>query len=485
MTSEAMIIILVAALCITAAAVIVCIYVLNRALKKSGAGSISEGLLKNLAAKDDIRLLQDDNERTRAASERQAKQGRDELALRLDAVRDSISKSFFEFNETQARQWALIAQQMNTLRDAMAKNFILFNEAQAKQWDTMGQRIDGMSASNTERLEKIRVTVDEQLQKLQSSNEKKLDEMRGVVDEKLSKTLEERLGQSFKQVSDQLEQVYKSLGEVRSLSKDMGDIKNIFKNVKTRGTWGEVQLASLLEQMLTPEQYAANIKVRQGSDDNVEFAIKLPGQDDAASVVWLPIDSKFPMEDYERMMEAVERSDAEAMAQASKALEMRVVSQARTIRDKYINPPATTDFAILFVPIESLFAEILRRPGLSERLQREFHVTVAGPTTLAALLNSLRMGFRTLALQKSSSQVWKLLGAIKKQFGVFAENLMKVERNLELASKGVKEASNRTSLIQNRLDKVQELPIHEANQLLPLQMAAGDDSDYENNDMSL
>ena len=440
----------VISLVIAAISIAMCIYVV-RLVRKSGQGL--DAIFKNLAIKDDIRTLHDDNERARSATERQAKENREEIAQRLDAVKDS-----------------------------MVNSFTAFIESQIKQWDTMGQRIENMSTKNADRLETIRNTVDKQLQTLQNNNEKKLDEMRGVVDEKLTKTLDNRLGQSFKQVSEQLEQVYKSLGEVKTLSKDMGDIKNIFKNVKTRGTWGEVQLASLLEQMLTPEQYASNIKLRSGSDDNVEFAIKLPGPDDTSDVVWLPIDSKFPMEDYERMMDAVEKSDADVMAAAAKALEARVVGQARSIRDKYINPPITTDFAILFVPVESLFAEILRRPGLSERLQQEFHVTVAGPTTLAALLNSLRMGFRTLAIQKSSGEVWKLLGAVKKQFGTFAENLATVEKNLERATKGVQTASTRTHLIQRKLDKVEELPIHEAAQLLPISLSDIEDDVEENTD---
>ncbi len=438
----------VISLVIAAITIAMCIYVVRLA-RRPGQGL--DALFKNLATKDDIRTLHDDNERARSATERQAKESREEIAQRLDSVRDSLVNSFTAFTESQI-----------------------------KQWDTMGQRIENMSTKNADRLEAIRNTVDKQLQALQNNNEKKLDEMRGVVDEKLTKTLDNRLGQSFKQVSEQLEQVYKSLGEVKTLSKDMGDIKNIFKNVKTRGTWGEVQLASLLEQMLTPEQYASNIKLRSGSDDNVEFAIKLPGPDDTTEVVWLPIDSKFPMEDYERMMDAVEKSDADVMAAAAKALEARVVGQARSIRDKYINPPITTDFAILFVPVESLFAEILRRPGLSERLQQKFHVTVAGPTTLAALLNSLRMGFRTLAIQKSSGEVWKLLGTVKKQFGTFAENLATVEKNLERATKGVQTASTRTHLIQRKLDKVEELPIHETDQLLPISLSDIEDDVDEN-----
>jgi DNA recombination protein RmuC len=292
--------------------------------------------------------------------------------------------------------------------------------------------------------------------------------MRQTVDEKLQGALEQRLGESFKLVSERLDQVHRGLGEMQALATGVGDLKRVLTNVKTRGTWGEVQLGALLEQMLTPDQYASNVRVKPRSEDFVEYAVKLPGPGDSSRPVWMPIDSKFPMEDYHRLEDAVERGDAEALALAVKALEARVLSQARDIRDKYIAPPETTDFAILFLPVESLFAEILRRPGLCERLQRDYRVTVAGPTTLAALMNSLRMGFKTLAIQKRSSEVWELLGAVKRQFSRFADSLEAVQKHLDRASNTVRDASNYTNQIQRRLDRVEELPSTDAEKLLPV-----------------
>ncbi len=412
----------------------------HRAGRRQGEEQLS---LDMRALKDEFVRLEGnartESEHTRTALERQNKENRDELGQRTESLQITLMKTIVDFSDSQTRQL-----------------------------EAMQKRVDEMVARNDGHFERVRGTLEEKVRLMQEGNEKKLDEMRQVVDEKLQKTLEERLGNSFKLVSDQLEQVYKNLGEMKSLSKDMGDIKNIFKNVKTRGTWGEVQLAALLEQMLTADQYAANVKVRPRSDELVEFAIRLPGPDDSAKPVWLPIDSKFPMEDYQRLEDAVERSDSDALAQASRALEVRILQQARDIRDKYIFPPETTDFAILFLPVESLFAEVLRRPGLCERLQREYRVTVAGPTTLAALLNSLRMGFKTLAIQKRSGEVWELLGAVKRQFGRFADSLEAVQKHLDRASNTVRDASNYSNQIQKRLDRVEELPATEAEKLLPM-----------------
>jgi DNA recombination protein RmuC len=425
------------------AAIVACILA-AAAAKKAGQTETEEILLREFKAVRDenARLehnIREEAERTRVSGERTNKDNRDELAQRTDSFRVAMLASFNDFTE-----------------------------GQRKQFDSIVQRVDDMTQRNDQSFEKIRGTMEEKVRMLQEGNEKKLDEMRMVVDEKLQRTLEERLGTSFKLVSDQLEQVYKNLGEMRNLSKDMGDIKNIFSNVKTRGTWGEVQLGALLEQMLTPEQYSANVRVKARSDEVVEYAVKLPGPGDNNKPVWMPIDSKFPMEDYNRLEDAVEQGDGEAMAMATKALETRVLQQARDIRDKYIAPPETTDFAILFLPVESLFAEILRRPGLCERLQRDYRVTVAGPTTLAALLNSLRMGFRTLAIQKRSSEVWELLGAVKRQFGRFADSLEAVQKHLDRASNTVRDASSYTNQIQRRLDRVEELPATEAEKLLPV-----------------
>jgi DNA recombination protein RmuC len=299
--------------------------------------------------------------------------------------------------------------------------------------------------------------------------EKKLEEMRLTVDEKLQGTLEKRLGESFKLVSERLEQVHKGLGEMQVLASGVGDLKKVLSNVKVRGTWGEIQLGNLLEQMLTPEQFGHNVQIRKGSGEIVEFAIRLPG-DDVASVVWLPVDSKFPREDYERVQSAQDRGDAEGAEAASKQLEAQIRRCARDIRDKYIHPPDSTDFAILFLPVESLFAEALRRPGLIDGLQREFRVTVAGPTTLAALLNSLQMGFRTLAIQKRSSEVWKVLGAVKSEFGKFGEILDKVGKKLQEAQNTIGDAATKSRTIERKLRNIEELPAPEASGVLELGM---------------
>src|SRR5690606_17748789 len=263
----------------------------------------------------------------------------------------------------------------------------------------------------------LRESVEKRLGDLQQGNEKKLEEMRLTVDEKLHKTLEQRLSDSFRQVSERLELVHKGLGEMQSLAAGVGDLKRVLTNVKTRGTWGEIQLGTLLEQVLTPEQYERNVATRGGSRERVEFAIKLPGRDDKP--LWLPIDCKFPLEDYQRLQEAQEAVDPVAVEAASKALESRVRLEAKTIAEKYVDPPNTSDFALLYLPIEGLYAEVLRRPGLFDALQRDYRVTVCGPTTLTAIRNSLQMGFRTLAIEKRSSEVWEILGAVKTEFGKF------------------------------------------------------------------
>ncbi len=294
-----------------------------------------------------------------------------------------------------------------------------------------------------------------------------LDEMRNTVNEKLQSTLEQRLSASFEQVTNRLEQVHKGLGEMQTLAHGVGDLKRVLTNVKTRGTWGEVQLGALLAQVLSPEQYAANVATKPASAERVEFAIRLPGaQEDGGECVWLPVDAKFPKEDYERLADAADRGDGEAVELAARDLETRVKTCARDIRDKYVHPPSTTDFAILFLPTEGLYAEVLRRPGLAELLQREFRVNVAGPTTLAAMLNSLQMGFRTLAIQKRSGEVWTVLGAVKTEFGKFGEVLQVVKKKLDQASDTIDRASTRTRVIERKLHGVQTLPAHEASALL-------------------
>jgi DNA recombination protein RmuC len=325
-----------------------------------------------------------------------------------------------------------------------------------------------MGETLEKRVGDVRDAVDSRLREIQTENARKLEEMRATVDEKLQGTLEKRLGESFRLVSERLEAVHQGLGEMQSLANGVGDLKKVLGNVKTRGTWGEVQLGALLDQMLVRGQYEENVATRPGGSERVEFAVKLPGAEDAAPPVWLPIDAKFPLEDYQRLVDAQEHGDPAAAEEASRALEARVVQEARRIRDKYVHPPSTTDFAILFLPTEGLYAEVLRRAGLVDRLQRDHRVTVAGPTTLAAVLNSLQMGFRTLAIQKQSSEVWRLLGAVKTQFGQFGGLLEKVERKLDEASKTVGDATRKSRHIERRLGRVDALPAGESQRWLTL-----------------
>lgn len=305
-------------------------------------------------------------------------------------------------------------------------------------------------------LERVRDVVEARLKSLQDDNSQKLEKMRETVDEKLHSTLEKRLGESFKLVSDRLEKVHQGLGEMQTLASGVGDLKKVLTNVKTRGMWGEIQLGNLLDQILTPEQYEKNIVTKKGSRDPVEFAVKFPGRD--GHVTFLPIDAKFPCEDYQRLQEAQEQVNVALIEELGKAIESRIKMEAKNIRDKYIDPPFTTDFGILFLPTEGLYAEVLRRPGFSETLQRDYRVMIAGPTTIAALLNSLQMGFRTLAVEKRASEVWSLLGVVKTEFTIFGDILDKTQKKLQEASNTIETAASKSRTIENKLKKVQELP---------------------------
>ena len=333
--------------------------------------------------------------------------------------------------------------------------------------DTLTEQLGKLSEANERRLNEVRQAVDARLLALQEGNEKKLDQMRATVDEKLHATLEQRLGESFKQVADRLDQVHKGLGEMQTLARDVGSLSRVLNNVKTRGIFGETQLAGLLEQVFTPEQYAANVATVPGSNERVEFAIRLPGQRSDGVPLWLPIDAKFPREDYERLLDAQERADPLAVEAAAKAIETQLRKEAKTIREKYVAPPHTTDFGILFVPTEGLYAEALRRPGLLEALQREFKVMLVGPTTLLATLTSLQMGFRTLALEKRSAEVWEVLGAVKTEFGKFGDVLAKTKKKLAEASDTIDAAAVRTRAMERRLRGVESLPEPRAAELLP------------------
>jgi DNA recombination protein RmuC len=356
-------------------------------------------------------------------------------------------------------QQQFIAQARST-REEQAQGLQRFGETQRA---ALAQLVE----TQTRQAETLRGVVEAGLQALRSENAEKLEQMRRTVDEKLHETLEKRLGESFKLVSDRLEQVHKGLGEMQTLATGVGDLKRVLSNVKTRGIFGETQLAALLEQVLTVDQYAANVATRPASSERVEFAIRLPGRGGDDQPVWLPVDAKFPREDYERLLEAQERADPAAAEIAALALERRLREEAKTISAKYVEPPHTTDFAILFLPTEGLYAEALRRPGLFEAVQREHRVTLAGPTTLLALLNSLQMGFRTLAIEKRSSEVWQVLGAVKTEFGKFGDVLDKVKKKLDEASTQIEQTGVRSRAITRRLREVQALPGSETEQLLP------------------
>jgi DNA recombination protein RmuC len=327
-------------------------------------------------------------------------------------------------------------------------------------------QLDRLTKANEDKLAEMRATLEAKLKELQTGNEAKLEQMRLTVDEKLHKTLETRLGESFKLVSERLEAVHKGLGDMQTLAADVGNLQKVLTNVKARGTWGEVQLENLLEQMLTADQYTKNVATKPGSNERVEFAIRLPGRGGDDQPVLLPIDAKFPREDYERLLEAEDRADPVAAEAAARQLEVRIRDEARKIHEKYIAPPHTTDFGLLFLPIEGLYAEVLRRPGLTDRLQREYRVTVAGPTTLAALLNSLQMGFRTLAIEKRSSEVWQVLGAVKTEFGKFGELLAKTKKQLDTVSSTLGDAESKTRTIERKLRNVEQLSDTQAQALL-------------------
>jgi DNA recombination protein RmuC len=328
------------------------------------------------------------------------------------------------------------------------------------------ERLSALTQSNEQRLDTIRVTLEQRLEVLRGDNAQKLEQMRATVDEKLHATLEQRLGESFKLVSDRLEQVHKGLGEMQSLAAGVGDLKKVLTNVKTRGTWGEVQLENLLEQILTPAQYDKNVITRPGSNERVEFAIRLPGRDLDGAPCLLPIDAKFPLADYQQLIEAQERGEPLAVESFAKALERRIKDQAADIHAKYIAPPHTTDFALLYLPVEGLYAEVLRRPGLTDAIQRDYRVNVAGPTTLAAMLNSLQMGFRTLAIEQRSSEVWKRLGLVKTEFAKFGEALAATKKKLEQASNSIGDAEVRTRAIARQLRDVEALPAAEVERAL-------------------
>ena len=371
----------------------------------------------------------------------------------------------------QSQQSAASLQQLLTQQMGQASG------NQAEQLKQFSDVLHRTSSLLNQQLEQLRASVESRLKDLQQDNASKLEQMRVTVDEKLHATLEQRLGESFKLVSERLEQVYRGLGEMQNLASGVGDLKRVLTNVKTRGTWGEIQLESLLEQMLTADQFSKNIKPVPGSSAIVEFAVRLPGRSDDDKPVWLPIDAKFPKEQYERLLDAFDAADAEAVAVSGKALETAVKLSAKTIADKYLCPPHTTDFAILFLPTEGLYAEIAKRAGLVDSLQRDFRVTIAGPVTLTALLNALQLGFRTLALEKRSSEVWTILGAVKTEFGKFGDILAKTKDTLERAAKNIEQAETRSRQMERKLKTVEALPADQASLLLEVALPLLDEGD--------
>lgn len=387
------------------------------------------------------------SERMEAMLREELRQSREEWKLNREELkqnRQEISRSIGEF---RAEISGTLNRSIQQMQDTLHKNLLTGNELQREKFENMARTQENL----------IQTT------------EKRLDEMRIMVEEKLQKTLNERIGQSFEIVRNQLENVQKGLGEMKNLAQDVGGLKKVLSNVKMRGTFGEVQLAALLEQLLSPEQYATNVKTKKGGTEFVEFAICLPGKDDTNSTVYLPVDAKFPKDIYEQYQDAFEAGDACLIESASRQLENTIKKMARDIHDKYIDPPATTDFAILFLPFESIYAEVIRRTQLVELLQRDFKIAVTGPTTLGAILNSLQMGFRTLAIQKRTSEVWTILGAVKTEFGKFGGLLEKVQKNLQTAGDQLEEVmGKRTRAIERKLRQVEELPAEESKKFLSL-----------------
>ena len=401
-------------------------------------------------------------------------------AAALDGRIDRLERELRQAIDASASRGSMeIGSRMAQLQDALMAHVTQITGVQAEQLGAYGramqQQLGDLTASIQRHLSEVRATLETRIQSLQQGNESRLEQMRATVEEKLQSTLEARLGESFRLVSERLEQVHKGLGEMQALAAGVGDLKRVLGNVKSRGVFGEVQLAALLDQVLLPDQFAANIATRPGSNERVDFAIRLPGRGGDATV-WLPIDAKFPTEDYERLIAAQERADSAGAEEAGRALEARVRAEARAMRDKYIEPPHTTDFAVLFLPTEGLFAEVLRRPGLAEVLNRERRVVVAGPTTLYAMLNTLQMGFRTLAIEQRSSEVWQVLGAVKTEFARFGDWLGRVREQVGVVSRTLDQADMRTRQMQRKLRDVEALPSEQAVVVLP---AAARDEEEE------
>ena len=382
--------------------------------------------------------------------------------LKLDDKLERLERELrYAISESSRTDRQELSHSMAQLQQTLTEQLTLMQ-------GTLNTQLQALGEGNARRMGEVRDTLDQQLQQLQKTNAAKLDEMRQTVDEKLQTTLEARLSESFKQVAERLEQVHQGLGHMKTLAQGVGDLQRVLSNVKTRGIFGEVQLEALLEQVLTIEQYGKQVETKPRSNQRVDFAIKLPGRSDDGSAVWLPIDAKFPREDYERLLDAQDRADPIAAEASAKAMESRIRQEAKSIAESYLAPPHTTDFAILFLPVEGLYAEVLRRPGLMDSLQRDYRVTLAGPTTLLAILNSLHMGFRTLALEKQASEVWKVLGAVKTEFDRYGEWVAKVREQVQKAADTLDRADTRSKQMRRVLKGVEALPEAEALARLPL-----------------
>ncbi len=400
-----------------------------------------------------------------------------DLKARLDALGNQIARVESDLRQDLSTNRAEQNQGAATLRGEVGGAIGKFREVtqtqltdmaglQQRQLAAFGEQLTRLTVTNEQRLEAVRATVEQRLDALRVDNTAKLEQMRATVDEKLQTTLEQRLGESFKIVSDRLEQVHKGLGEMQLLATGVGDLKRVLTNVKSRGGWGEVQLNALLAEMLSPSQYAQNVATRPGSKERVEFAIRLPGRSEDGAPCWLPIDAKFPLEDYQRLQDAIERADVAAVEGSRKALDVFFREEAKKIHDKYVEPPHTTDFAILFIPTEGLYAEAVSRPGLADSLQRDYRVMLAGPMNLAAMLNSLQLGFRTLAIEQRSTEVWRVLGAVKTEFGKFGDILAKTKEKLDQVGRTLDDAGRKSTTIARRLRDVEALPEVEADRLL-------------------
>lgn len=474
---------------LAAACLVLLLILLFRQTRQTASGDLSDEYKRQLET-----VIQ-------TVSERTERQLREEVLISAQGTRQELSASLARFQQGIVHQMTSVstlqndqirafsgqlakltagnAEQLEKMRENFASQALSARQEQSDAMkrfgDTLHQTLTSLTESNAKRMSEVRQTLENKIRELQADNARKLEEMRKTVDEKLHATLEKRLGESFRLVSERLEKVHQGLGEMHQLAMGVGDLKRVLTNVKTRGTWGEVQLEMLLEQIMTPGQYAKNVETVPGSGAFVEFAIKLPGKQDESSPVWLPVDAKFPKEQYERLVEASEHADADGVAQAGRELERAIRLQAKTIAEKYLAPPHTTDFALLFLPTEGLYAEVMRRPGLSDELQRTFRISIAGPSTLSALLNSLQMGFRTLALEKRSSEVWEILGAVKTEFSKFGTVLDATRKVLERAAKNIDDAQVRTRQMTRKLRKVEALPENRTQELLGMEPFTGDD----------